>query len=192
MEKNTKELLLKSGHEIFLQKGYHGTGLSDILKHANVPKGSFYHYFENKEAFLIEVLTHYEHKIESVITPFLEDRSAPSLKRFRSYITTMIECSEDSSCHGGCLVGNMAQELSDSSEDVREKIQICFKKWLSGLEQFFIQAQEEEILSQQYNTGELADLFVDGWQGALLRMKVEKNTDSLHRFLNSFLRLLSP
>ena len=184
-------MLLQSGYEIFYEKGYHGAGLNDILKKAGVPKGSFYHYFENKEAFLVEVLQYYKQKAREGMSPFLMDKDKPALERFRAYIGGMIEGCEVCSCTGGCFFGNMAQEMSDSSEVVRESIQGGIQAWYQGLEQFFITAQKEGTLSSEYCTNELANMFVDGWQGALLRMKVEKTTEPLHRFLNGFLKILS-
>ena len=43
---------------MFLSHGYHGTGLSEVLASVHVPKGSFYNYFESKDAFVaaVEVL----------------------------------------------------------------------------------------------------------------------------------------
>lgn len=187
---DTKEQLLKSGYETFLEKGYNGAGLSDILKRAGVPKGSFYHYFENKEAFLIEVLSYYERKSLALMSPFLEDETKPAMERFHAYISSMIEICENSSCKGGCLSGNIAQEMSDSSEEVREKIRLCFQGWGHGIQGFFKQAQSAEELTSDYDVEELVNVFVDGWQGALLRMKVEKKTEPLHRFLDGFLKIL--
>ena len=184
-------MLLQSGYEIFYEKGYHGAGLNDILKKAGVPKGSFYHYFENKEAFLIEVLSYYRQQAKELMYPFLIAQDGSAIERFRSYINAMIEMRENSMCKGGCFFGNMAQEMSDSSESVRENIQECMDAWVTALEQFFIAGQKEGAVSSGHCTKELANMFVDGWQGALLRMKVEKTTEPLHRFLNSFLKILS-
>jgi hypothetical protein len=47
--KSTCEHLIDVGVGLMHQNGYNATGLTDILKAADVPKGSFYHHFGSKE-----------------------------------------------------------------------------------------------------------------------------------------------
>ena len=44
-EKSTRDHLVEVGQELMHRRGYNATGLSDILRAADVPKGSFYHHF---------------------------------------------------------------------------------------------------------------------------------------------------
>ena len=54
-----RENLLNQGVALFMEQGYHGTGLQEILDAVSVPKGSFYNYFGSKEDFGAEVIQHY-------------------------------------------------------------------------------------------------------------------------------------
>ena len=191
MKQDTRNTLLQAGYDSFIEHGYNGAGLNDILKRAGVPKGSFYHYFNTKELFLIEVLKFYEEAAGEQLMAHVNDNSKPSLEQFKSYIESMVQKCDSDSCFGGCLIGNMAQEMADNSEDIRVAVQSSMNAWKGGIEQFFVLAQEQGDICKNHNTGELANMFVDGWQGALLRMKVEKTTEPLNRFLSTFLKLLS-
>jgi AcrR family transcriptional regulator len=51
----TVELLLKTAHDVLVQRGYHGTRVDDITAAAGVSHGAFYRYFENKD-HLIRIL----------------------------------------------------------------------------------------------------------------------------------------
>lgn len=42
-----KDKLLDQGVTLFLEKGYHATGLKEILDTVQLPKGSFYTYFNS-------------------------------------------------------------------------------------------------------------------------------------------------
>src|ERR1700748_1608771 len=55
----TKERILDAAEGIMLQKSFHSVGLNEILSAVKVPKGSFYHYFQSKEQFGVELLKHY-------------------------------------------------------------------------------------------------------------------------------------
>lgn len=190
MTQETKQILLQSGYDIFIEKGYNGTGINDILKRAGVPKGSFYHHFSSKEDFLIQVLEYYLKSSAERMMPFIQDRSIPSLKRFTAYIESKLSEFEGNSYQGGCFIGNIGQEMSGTSDGVRDQVRFCMNAWHSAVEAFLIQAQEEKTICPNHNTKELADVFVDGWQGALLRMKIERSIEPLTRFLNAYLKIL--
>ena len=53
-----RELILAKGSEVMTRRGYHGTGVLEIVQAARIPKGSFYHYFDSKEAFAQQALEH--------------------------------------------------------------------------------------------------------------------------------------
>lgn len=52
--KRTRELILGAGSRLFREKGYKETKISDITKALNVGKGTFYFYFPDKKALLLE------------------------------------------------------------------------------------------------------------------------------------------
>ena len=48
---DVRQHILDTGRSIILGKGFSAVGLNEILAIAQVPKGSFYHYFKSKEIF---------------------------------------------------------------------------------------------------------------------------------------------
>ncbi len=51
-----KQDIIQSGYELFYDKGYGVTGISEITEKIGIPKGSFYNHFKSKEEFGIAVL----------------------------------------------------------------------------------------------------------------------------------------
>lgn len=51
-----RELILAKGSQVMTRRGYHGTGVMEIVQAAGIPKGSFYHYFASKEDFALQAL----------------------------------------------------------------------------------------------------------------------------------------
>ena len=49
MEKETREMLLASAKQEFLEKGYQGASLRSICKNAGVTTGALYFFFQDKE-----------------------------------------------------------------------------------------------------------------------------------------------
>ncbi len=50
-----KQELLKIAYDLFLSKGYENTSVDTIIEEAGIAKGTYYYYFESKEAMLEEV-----------------------------------------------------------------------------------------------------------------------------------------
>ncbi len=51
-----RQLLLAEGRKLFGEKGYFETNIHEVASNAGLAIGSFYHYFESKEAFYKEVI----------------------------------------------------------------------------------------------------------------------------------------
>lgn len=57
---DVKKMLIRSGMEMFTEKGYMTSDINGILKKVGVPKGSFYYYFDSKEQFGLEIMRNYD------------------------------------------------------------------------------------------------------------------------------------
>ena len=55
----TRDRIIEAGRHLFWEKGFAATGLAEILARADANSGSFYHFFESKDALLRAVLDLY-------------------------------------------------------------------------------------------------------------------------------------
>ncbi|MDO5851848.1 MAG: TetR/AcrR family transcriptional regulator [Methanobacteriaceae archaeon] len=93
MEKNNnkKENILNSATTLFQMKGYHATGLNEILKESNAPKGSLYYYFpEGKEQLALESITLTRDYVEKLIKNRLDKTDDP-IKAIQNSIIEMVD-----------------------------------------------------------------------------------------------------
>jgi AcrR family transcriptional regulator len=56
---DTKEHIMKSSFNLFLQKSFKEVTMQEIVEKTGMSKGAFYHYFESKEQFFLEVVNHF-------------------------------------------------------------------------------------------------------------------------------------
>lgn len=186
----TRESLLRSGMEILTEKSFSSTGLDEILRRVRVPKGSFYHYFDSKEDFGTELINHYDNYFLHKMNRFLTDKSLLPLEQLRSFVDHITDGMARYEYKRGCLVGNLGQEMGALPEPFREQIKSIFENWQHKVEHCLKAAQQAQQISPDADCSKLAAVFWIGWEGAVLRAKLEQSPTPLNTFSSYFFESL--
>ena len=181
----TRERLLEEGVAAFLEQGYHGTGIKDVLDRVNVPKGSFYNYFASKEDFGAEAIRHFAAELSQRLDVALE-RAADPLLGLKKFFRAQMRAHEEAGFAGGCLIGNLGAEL-EGSEHCSEALAGALRGWRDRVRAALSDAQELGSVRDDVAAGELADLLLDAWEGAMIRMKIEKSLRPLRQCVRHLL-----
>ena len=64
--RNTKGRIVAAAWKLFYEQGYDDTTIEDIIAESNTSKGSFYHYFEGKDALLGSLSMVFDEKYEQL------------------------------------------------------------------------------------------------------------------------------
>ena len=182
-----KHNLLDEGVALLMRQGYHGTGLKEILDAVNIPKGSFYNYFGSKENFAAEVIVHYITPYLNQLNQYLNESEGNAVAALNRYIEERIAELECTDFTGGCLLGNLMGELSDTSDLCRIALQNALNDYRNVWEEGLRRGQKEKRIRADKSANEMADLWVNAWQGALLRMKIEQSTEPLKQCYSQLL-----
>lgn len=192
MKQDTKQAIIEAAAPLIYGQGFHRTGLKEILDAAGVPKGSFYFYFKSKEDFGLALVEHYMRFMAGFAAPLMGDSSMPPLARLKRFFTVLAERQREAGFTRGCPIGNMAQEMSDLSPPLRERLNQALDAFSGAIGAVLAEAAGRGELPPGLNPATAAAFVVDAWEGALLRMKAEKSGEPLERFLAIvFGRLLS-
>lgn len=174
-----KDKLLDQGVTLLLEKGYHATGLKEILDLVQIPKGSFYTYFNSKEAFAAEAIIHYIEPFIIRLLRHLADPKADGLAALMAYYLELIGEVEQSGFKGGCLLGNLMAEIGDTSPLCRQALLDAVDRYSNLQKSALERGQRQGTVRLDRSAKNMADLMFNGWQGALLRMKVEQSVGPL-------------
>jgi len=174
-----RENLLNKGVGLLMKQGYHGTGLKEILDAVKIPKGSFYNYFGSKENFAAETIEHFILPYITQLQSYLAQSEGNALGGLERYIKESIVELEQTDFKGSCLLRNLIGELSDTSDTCRIALKTSLNRYRDVWELGFSCAQNEGAIRTDKSARELADIWVNAWQGALLRMKVEQSVAPL-------------
>lgn len=186
----TRELLLRAGVAALTEKGFSATGIDEILRSVGVPKGSFYHYFQSKEAFGAELIQRYaEYFAQKLDRHFLNDLLSP-LNRLRAFIADAESSLQRFHFKRGCLIGNLGQEMGALPESYRDQLAEVFFDWQARTARCLEAARSAGEIPASADPARLAAFFWIGWEGAVLRAKLERTTGPIRLFAQSFLESL--
>ena len=187
MTHSTKQRLIDAGLRMLLQHGYNSLGIQALLTATRTPKGSFYHHFKDKEDFALKVIEAYITEVHAGLDACLQDQTRPPLARVRHFFElTQEKYKEDG--YMGCLMGGLGQELSGASEVFRRKIEWCFSSIAERVAACLDEARQRGEIPSGSDVQEMADLLVDGWEGAALRSRLRRNPASLNAMLDFYIR----
>jgi TetR/AcrR family transcriptional repressor of nem operon len=182
--RNTRDHLLEVGLRRIHSMGYASTGVKEILDDADVPKGSFYHYFPSKEAFAKEVLELYVRGENERAAKILRGGKAVPLKRLRRYFEELIAVYGPMATISGCLIGNLSLEMADHSDSIQSLLHQSFSHWQTGVVAILQEAIDRGDLAKSHKPQELASFLLNSYQGALLRSKADRSSKPLETFLH--------
>lgn len=164
------------------ERGYRGAGVREIVAEAGAPQGSFTNHFRSKEVFAREVLDRYFDYLRGIVHEVLGDRSLPPRTRIRRYFDVITATLESEKWALGCLIGNLSAEISTESRPLRTRLSDIFAEFREPFAACIAEGQAAGEIAGDFPAGDLADFLVDGWHGAMLRMKVDRSSRPLEQF----------
>lgn len=175
-QSDVRDSILAHGQRIMAGKGFSAVGINEILTAANVPKGSFYHYFGSKDAFGEALLDAYFEDYLAEIDAILQAPELNMAERVLRYFENWQANQSFLECQGKCLVVKLAAEVADLSEAMR----LSLKRGTSAVSDRLAQAIERGIaegslrLASQPHAA--AQSLYQLWLGASVMVKVHRGT----------------
>jgi AcrR family transcriptional regulator len=138
----TRDRLVESARYLFWERGFSGTSMADLLAHAGVNSGSFYHFFESKEALLRAVLETYKSALwPMVIDPAFAQTEEPVARIF-AILAGYRERILQTDCRYGCPLGRLALEIDPENRPAHKLIAENFHGWIGAVRECIAQMQD--------------------------------------------------
>ncbi|MGD0620013.1 MAG: TetR/AcrR family transcriptional regulator [Bryobacteraceae bacterium] len=138
----TRDRLIESARYLFWERGFAGASMSDLLNHAQVNSGSFYHFFESKEALLRAVLETYLTALRPmVVNPAFAQAQEPIERIFailEGYRGRILQ----TECRYGCPLGRLALEIDAENRPAHDLIARNFQGWIDAVRECIEDARE--------------------------------------------------
>ncbi len=188
----TQARIVDAAARLFHEQGFNGTGVSTILREADVHSGSLYHFFPSKEALLVAVLDRYTHLLRPVVMDPVEKSTTDPIERIFALLAQYRQWLEPKGFVQGCPIGNLALEVGDSSPEARELIRRNFEGWHGCIRGWLEQA--EARLPADVNRDELAVFVLTVLEGAIMQARAaqspapfDQSVSQLRQYINLLL-----
>ncbi|MFB6674855.1 TetR/AcrR family transcriptional regulator [Streptomyces sp. NPDC056390] len=190
---DAREKILTSAQSLIELRGYSALGVAEICKAAGVPKGSFYYFFESKEALALAVLDEHWTAQRSDWARVLQDDAEPLSRLRRLFEETEAGLRAGQQSCGtvsGCMFGNLTLELSNQTEPIRKRLQQIFDAQVEMVEKVIAEARERGEVTVG-DAREAARSVVAQLEGQVLFAKLYNDTQHLEGLWANCLSLLS-
>lgn len=182
-EKTRKHIIAKAA-ELFNQKGYSSSSLSDITELTGIKKGGIYRHFASKDEIALEAYNY----AGNVVGGHFEDainQQDTAFGKLLAYLHVYENVVEAPPFVGGCPLLNIAIESDDGHSILRQRAQQSLEGTLDAM---------KAIISQGVQSGEFkADLDVDAlatftlsiMEGGIMMSKLEGNNRHIRMNIES-------
>lgn len=177
--------LLELGVELIRSRSFQSIGIKDILKLADIPKGSFYHYFENKEAFGLQVAQFYHDNQMHSAKATLTDESQNYTERLYNFFCGAAKQFREREFKQGCLMCNLSVELADENENFQTLLSKHWQELSTEIAKCIKELGTEKLGFAHLSPEECADWLINAWSGSLTRMKATGDPEPLQLFLKT-------
>jgi TetR/AcrR family transcriptional regulator, transcriptional repressor for nem operon len=180
----TRQELIRHGSRLMRRRGYTDCGLNELLAAAGLPRGSFYHHFASKEGFAVATLEAFYAWHDVRLEMLASEADVPGGERVSRYFELLLERAESTPPEErGCLLAMLSLEKSATSDAIRSALVHVFARWQGRVAELLRQGQDDGSIAATADPWRLAGLLLHGWEGALLRARLERDTASLTDFL---------
>ena len=188
----SKTRLLDAAQNLILKQGFSSTTVDAICRTAKLTKGTFFHYFKSKEDLGKTVLERFCcHSRESMQKSCCShDKKVDSLKKVYNHLDCAISMAKTTSSGQGCLLGVIAQEMSDTYPAIRKLCKEGFDEWVKIFKRDLDEAKAKYTPRAAFETRGVAEYFIAIVEGSQILSRAKPNHKFMEKNMEHFKQYL--
>jgi TetR/AcrR family transcriptional repressor of nem operon len=185
----TRERIVAAASELMLQRGVARTTIEDIQEAAAISTSQMYHYFADKNDLVAAVIDFQTDRVLGVQHLGLD--RIDSIKDLYRWRDIMVDLVRNLGCVGGCPIGSMANELSETDPIARARLARSFAQWENMIHDGLVTIAARGELRKGTDINRIALALLAGIQGGLLLSQVRRDTAPLEAAVDTMIEHLS-
>jgi TetR/AcrR family transcriptional regulator, transcriptional repressor for nem operon len=184
----TRDRIVAAASELMLQRGVAGTTIEGIQQAAGISTSQMYHYFAGKNDLVAAVIDFQTGNVLGVQQLGLDRiECVADLHRWRDI---MVDLVRGLGCAGGCPLGSMANELSESDPVARARLAKSFAQWENMIDDGLKTIVARGEIPDGTDVDRIALALLAGIQGGLLLSQVRRDTSPLEAAVDTMIEYL--
>jgi TetR/AcrR family transcriptional repressor of nem operon len=186
-----RQALLDAALTLVRTKGYAATSVDDLCDAASVTKGTFFHYFKNKEDLAVAAVNYWSDMTGAVFAAAPYHKADDPLDRVLAYIDFRKAILQGEIREFTCFAGTMVQEIHDSHPIIRAAVERSIFGHAETLVADITEAMSRYEIRSDWTAGSLALHTQAVLQGAFILAKASGRTsvavdsvDHLRRYVS--------
>ncbi|MGR3218711.1 MAG: TetR/AcrR family transcriptional regulator [Candidatus Anammoxibacter sp.] len=185
----TKTGILNAAQDLMLAKGFIATSLDEICKEASTTKGSFFHYFNNKEKLGIELADRFSQMTIDLFKTACKKAGDDPLDRIHGLMDLVVKFAETPD-YKGCLIGTFSQEISKTHPGIIAACGSAIDLTIELLKENLAKAKEKYAPNSSIDVDSLASCFISIIQGSIIIIKAKKDYTVMRKNLLQYRQYL--
>ena len=181
--KSTREKIVNSAWKLFYAQGYEDTTIDDIIEDAHVSKGSFYHYFDGKEALIDGISFMFDNAYEKIMTEL--DSSLNPLDKLVE-MTREVFFMMENTVPVHLLSRIMASQMTPKGDKYLVNPDRPFYRFVRKI---VIEGKEEGIFNEAYSVNEIAIAYALFERGLMYDWCVSNGNYSFSQYAEKMMRV---
>jgi TetR/AcrR family transcriptional repressor of nem operon len=185
----TREYIIQQAAEIFNQKGYFGSSLSDIMRETGLRKGGIYNHFESKDEL---VVASFEYAIELMSRRYAQaiQGKHSSIDQLVAVISVYENIIEDPPLKGGCPLLNTAIESDDTHPVLREKARQAMDKWMKFIRIIITKGIKGREIRPTIDVESVATFITSSIEGGVMVSKLYQDSTYMRGIIKHLLEFI--
>jgi TetR/AcrR family transcriptional repressor of nem operon len=173
----TREQILDAASRLVHVRGFNNTSVDEILQESGVGKGNFYYYFKSKDELGFAILDKSLERFSADLIEKSFDPTKDPWEQTYDFLNSLVDRARKQDGGGGCILGNLAVEMSDIHEEFRQRLSKAFDRLQSRIEEALAQAKALGTLHRETDIPRLAHFIIAGFEGAFMMGKLHKDAN---------------
>lgn len=170
--------IMKVAHALYYERGMRGVSMEAVAAAAGLKKANLFHYFPTRQALQLAVIERASQGMREEVQARLGRARHPIRAVARMFDEARGEM-RTQGCRGGCLLGNLAQELSDRDEPARRKLAALLTFWRDEVAGLLERSRRAGFFRRDLDPRGAAQAILALFEGSLLFAKAHKTTEAI-------------
>jgi TetR/AcrR family transcriptional regulator, transcriptional repressor for nem operon len=175
----TRRKLVDATVRLIQRQGFAATTVDQICAEAGLTKGSFFHYFENKEAVGHAAVDGFAAMGTALYDAVRKDPCVDPLERIHQHFEIMIEMARQPGNPMVCVIGMLSQEMAGTHPSLRDTCSGHLGAWTDRVATMLTDAKKAHPPRIDFDPESVAWMLNSLWQGSMLIAKTRQSPDMI-------------